>query len=185
MIFFGERAIFAIECNIARIINKHIYINFQYWADGKNIGDFNAEIDLSSCRKRMSRFLKMSHQRYEQKLEGKTKEEILGLIYDSVILTIPEGTNLDEILSDRTYVVEDISVDIEDIEERFHLDSIGSSSFDDEFSVVLLETKLGYDRLIWRVISSMDIFEAAIPSQKFDIVSQEFLDWADGIIQSL
>ncbi|MCC5670195.1 hypothetical protein LC653_42000 [Nostoc sp. CHAB 5784] len=70
----------------------------------------------------------------------------------------------------------------ENIERRFHLDSFGMSSFSDKFNVILVETKSGKQRLIWRVLSEMKVYEVFLEPKSFEAVANQFLIWAESQI---
>jgi hypothetical protein len=175
MSIFGDKSLFAIEYEESCIISSSIYINFQFWIGGERIGDYEDEISLSSCLSYLSDFLKFSAQRYEFDLDQMDKEEIFKTIYDSIVLTIPDHVSIDEILSGEYIIEIPITPRFENIQERFHLDSIGMSAFQDKFSIILVETELKFGRIIWRKIADMKIREVILPPNYFESVANQFI----------
>lgn len=175
MSIFGDKSIFAIDCEESRVISGSTYINFQFWSGGIRIGDYEDEISLSSCLGYFSDFLSFSGQRYEPDLDKMDKEDVFKAIYDSIVFTIPDHVSMGEVLSGE-YVMEiPVTPKFENIQERFHLDSIGMSSFQDKFSIILIETESRFERLIWRKITDMKIQEVILPPNYFETISKQFI----------
>ncbi len=164
MSIFGNKSFFAIEYEKTRVIDKYIYINFRFWAGGQEIGDYEDEIYLHTCLSYLSDFLKLSDQRYEPELEQKNKDDVFQIIYDVMFVEPPEDV-------DSNFFYRKVA----DLGTRFHLDSIGSSSFDDKFNIILIDTSSGYERLIWRTLSDMEIHEITLPPKTFETVANQFL----------
>jgi hypothetical protein len=175
MSIFGDKSLFAIECEKSCVINNFTYINFQFWIGDEKVGDYEDEISLSSCLSYFLDFLKFSGQRHELELDQMLKEDVFRVIYESIILTIPENVNIEEILSGEYVIENPVTPKFENIQERFHLDSIGMSSFQDKFSIILVETELGFERIIWRKIASMKIREIILPPHYFETVANQFI----------
>ncbi|NJL77642.1 MAG: hypothetical protein HC836_35470 [Richelia sp. RM2_1_2] len=182
MSIFGDISIFAIECQVSRLLEERVYANFQIWVGGKSIGDYEDEIMLYSCMSYLSDFLKFTGNRYEPDLDEKSKEEVFQIIFDSVVYTLPVGKNWNEIFTNYNPSNEDAQPPYEDIQRRFHLDSFGMSSFSDKFNLILVETKTGKQRLIWRAISDMKVHEQILEPGSFEAVANQFLLWAESQI---
>jgi predicted house-cleaning noncanonical NTP pyrophosphatase (MazG superfamily) len=183
MSIFGDKSSFAIECQISRVLNGQTYAHLRLWVGGKPIGDYEDEIILSSCISYLSDFLKFTGNRYEPDLDEKSKEEVFQLIFDSVVDTIPTGiTTLSEMVSIYNSSNDNAQPLYDNIERRFHLDSFGMSSFSDKFNLILVETKSGKQRLIWRTLSDMEIHEALLKPKSFEAIANQFLVWAESQI---
>ena len=183
MSIFGTKSIFAIECQVSRVLDGQVYAHLRLWVGGKPLGDYEDEIVLYSCISYLSDFLKFTGNRYEPDLDEKSKEEVFNIIFDSVVYTVPDGiTTWSEIVSIYNPSNDDTQPPYEDIENRFHLDSFGMSSFSDKFNVILVETKSGKQRLIWRAISDMKVHEQILGSRIFESVANQFISWAEAQI---
>jgi len=181
MSIFGDQSIFAIECQVSRLLEKRVYTHFQVWVGGKPIGDYEDEIMLYSCMSYLSEFLKFTGNRYEPELDEKSKEEVFKMIFDSVVYTLPVEKTWNEIFA--IYNPSDgIQPPYEDIMRRFHLDSFGMSSFSDKFNLILVETQSGKQRLIWRAISDMELHEQILEPKGFEAIANQFLLWAESQI---
>jgi hypothetical protein len=145
------------------------------WAKENSIGDYEDEIFLTSCVAYLEDFLSFSGQRYEPDLDQKSKEEIFELVYDSVIFTLPARFTIGELLNHNFSSDRGSITPYENVQERFHLDSIGMSSFQDKFNIILVENILGEEKLIWRTISDMQIREVTLPAKCFEDVANQFL----------
>lgn len=185
MSIFGDKSLFAIEYENSHEHNSPIYIHFRFWAGGQEIGDYEDIIYLSDCLCYLSDFLKLSRQRYEPELEQKSKEDIFKIIYDAFIITLPDQIRLEDILSNNLVVQECDPQKFDNIQERFYLDSIGMSSFQDKFNVILIEDSLGNERLIWRTLSNMKIYEIHLPSKTFETVANDFLLHANAYLNTI
>ncbi|RUR81868.1 Imm42 family immunity protein [Chlorogloeopsis fritschii PCC 9212] len=184
MSIFGDKSSFAIECQVSRVIDGQTFAHLRLWVGGKPIGDYEDEIVLSSCISYLLDFLKFTGDRYEPNLDEKSKEEVFQLIFDSVVYTIPTGiTTLSEIVSIYNSSNDKAQLLYENIERRFHLDSFGMSSFSDKFNLILVETKSGKQRLIWRALSDMKIHEALLEPKSFEAIANQFLVWAESQIR--
>jgi len=183
MSIFGAKSIFAIECQVSRILDERVYTHFQVWIGGKPVGDYEDEIVLWSCISYLSDFLKFTGNRYEPDLDKKSKEEVFHLIFDSVVSTLPAGIKIwSEIVSIYNSSNDNTQPPYEGIERRFHLDSFGMSSFLDKFNLILVETKSGKQRLIWRAISDMKVHEQILEPRSFEAIANQFLLWAESKI---
>lgn len=182
MSIFGDKYSFAIECQVSRVLDGQTFAHFQLWAGGESIGDYEDEIVLSTCIRYLLDFLQFTGNRYEPDLDEKSKQEVFKSIFDSVVYTIPVGiTTFNEIgaiytLSDKAQLL------YENVERRFHLDSLGMSSFSDKFNVIIVETKSGKQRLIWRGLSDMKVHEVFLEQKSFEAIANQFLLWAESQI---
>lgn len=184
MSIFGNKYNFAIECQVSRVLDGQPYAYLRLWAVGKSIGDYEDEIVLSICMRYLLDFLQFTGNRYEPDLDKKSKEEVFQLIFDSVVYTIPTGiTTLSELIASYTPPNNNAQPLYENIERRFHLDSFGMSSFLDKFNLILVETQSGKQRLIWRVISEMKVYEALLEPKTFEATANQFLLWAESHIR--
>jgi hypothetical protein len=178
MTLFGNKTIFAIECELSRAFTNPIYIHFRFWAGGENIGNYEDEIFLSTCISYLKEFMEFAGQRFEPELEGQSKEDIFRLIFDSVVFTVPPGMNISEFICGGASFEENPMPRYKNIEKRFHLDAVGVSSFD-KFNIILVETLSGEERLIWRTLSDMELHEIVIPLKGFETVAKQFTSWVD------
>lgn len=183
MSIFGDKYSFAIESQVSRVLDERVYIHFQVWVGGKPIGDYEDEIMLYSCISYLSDFLKFTGNRYEPDLDKKSKKEVFQIIFDSVVYTLPAGKTWNEIFANYNPSNEDTQPPYEDIQRRFHLDSFGMSSFSDKFNLILVETKSGKQRLIWRAISDMELHEQILEPRSFEAIANQFLLWAESQIR--
>jgi Immunity protein 42 len=185
MSIFGDKSLFAIEYEHSCGHNSHTYIHFRFWAGGQEIGDYEDIIYLSDCLCYLSDFLKLSNQRYEPELEQKSREDIFRIIYDSCMVTLPDQIRLEDILSNNLVTQESNPQKFNNIQERFHLDSIGMSSFQDRFNIILIEDRSGNQRLIWRTLSDMKIYEVNLPFKTFETVANQFLIDANAYLNTI
>ena len=183
MSIFGDKYSFAIECKVSRMLDGQTFAHFQLWAGGKSIGDYEDEIFLSTCISYLLDFLQFTGNRYEPDLDEKSKEEVFKSIFDSVVYTIPAGiTTFNEIVAIYNSLSDNTQLLYKNVQRRFHLDSFGMSSFSDKFNVILVETKRGKQRLIWRVISDMKVHEVFLEQKSFEAIANQFLLWAESQI---
>jgi len=104
------------------------------------------------------------------------------LIFDSVVRTLPAGKTWNEIIATCNSSSDNTQPPYEDILRRFHLDSFGMSSFSDKFNLILVETKSGNQRLIWRAISDMELHEQILEPGSFEAIANQFSLWAESQI---
>ena len=178
MVCFGDKSNFAIECQVSRNLDNQPYINFRLWIDEKPIGDYEDEIPLFGCTSYLINFLKFSETRYEADLENKSKEEVFDQIFNSVIFTFPEGLTMDDLIRKNSELYKLTPAPYEKMEERFHLDPLGLSSFADKFNVILVEKKDRRQRLIWRNLFNLELHEKVLEPQSFESVAAQFLEWS-------
>lgn len=175
---FGDKNEFAIECEICEIHSeKWVFANFRLWANNQPIGDYEDSMDLLGGSHWLKTFLNCSDGRFESTLDDKTAEEVFSLLFDSVMLTYPKGG----ILNEQPFPIISPPKLYSNIRNRFHLDSIGMSSFMDKWNVILVETSNKSQRFIWRNLDDLKIFEANFPPGKFEEISNMFLRWVDSI----
>jgi hypothetical protein len=179
---FGDKNEFAIECEIREIHSeKWVFAYFRLWANNTPIGDYDDSMDLLSGARWLKTFLNCPDGRSESSLDDKDAEEVFSLIFDSVMLTVPKGSSLKELLEDVTPPPDSPTPLYPNIINRFHLDQVGMSSFMDKWNVILVDTANKSQRLIWRNLDDMKILEANLPAGKFEEISKMFLRWVDSI----
>ncbi len=177
MSIFGNKSNFAIECQVSRILDNKLYLNFQLWIDEESIGDYEDEIPLSGCIGYLIDFLKFSDDRYEPDLEDKSKDEVFDKIFNSVIYTFPKGATLEQMINFGFHLDNSNLPQYENIELRFHLDPLGMSSFADKFNIILVETKDKRQRIIWRNLSDLKLHETILKPKTFETIAIQFLEW--------
>jgi hypothetical protein len=179
---FGDKSELAIECDIIKIHSEQwVFAYFRFWANNNPIGDYEDSMDLLSGSRWLKTFLNCPDGRYESTLDDKGAEEVFSLIFDSVMLTVPKGSSLKELLEEVTPLPDSSTPPYPSIIRRFHLDQVGMSSFMDKWNVILVDTANKSQRLIWRNLDDMKIFEANLPAGKFEEISNMFLRWVDSI----
>lgn len=55
-------------------------------------------------------------------------------------------------------------------------------TFSDKFNLILVETKTGKQRLIWRAISDMELHEQILEPGSLEAIANQFLLWAESTI---
>ena len=148
------------------------------WVAGHSVGDYSDSADLRGCLNWLIDSVSGADDRREPSLDDCSKEEVFRLIYETFVLTIPKGVHLleyeppeesDEMVAARlTYP---------DARNRFHLDHVGMSSFD-QWSVILVARGDGAQRFIWKKSRDYKIFETILSEHCFEEVASKFIEWA-------
>jgi len=167
-VLFGDVTTFAIECDNIRFIQSDAYANFRFIAAGNRIGDFDDRVLLCGCVNWGLNSLNHCGQRYEEAFDGMSKSELYFIIHECL-------RNIEA-----RCTVEKMGFDPSDLYHRFVLDDVGMSAFEDKVGVVLVETKSGYDRLIWSSYDESLVNEVTIPNGGYERAVRGFLTWMDG-----
>lgn len=178
---FGNVESFAIECQLVEPSGRDIYAHFRLWINGQSIGDYEESVFLKASLNWLIQFMQYSNDRCEPSLEWKDKVEVFRLIFDSVMLTVPQGLTVSDIINDTSYS-DTASPDYPNARERFHLDQVGMSSFSDKWNVILVENNDSSHRLIWRNLQDMQMQEAVIPPDCFEKAATQFIEWASSLV---
>lgn len=180
---FGSTSTFGIECEItSRQDERWIYGHLRMWANENPIGDYEDSIDLRGCLNWLVDFVRYENVRCEPSLDIKSKEEVFRLLFDSFMLTVPEGVGILEFVHKESKELMAARLAYPQARERFHLDGVGMSSFSDKWNVILVEKSDRVQRLIWRNLKDMQIHEALLTPGKFEHVTAHFITWASAII---
>lgn len=176
---FGTTSTFGIECEITyRYDETWTYGHIRMWADANPIGDYEDSTHLRACLNWLVDFLSYADVRCEPSLDNKSKEEVFRLLFDSCMLTMPEGVGILEFVPEEAEELDAARLAYPQARERFHLDGVGMSSFSDKWNVILVEKSDRFQRLIWRNLKDMRIQEALLPPGCFEAVAAQFVTWA-------
>ena len=178
MTLFGTTSTFGIECEITfRQDESWTYGHIRMWADANPIGDYEDSTYLRACLNWLTNFHSYANVRCEPSLDNKSKEEVFRLLFDSCMLTIPEGVGFLEFVPEESEELGAARLAYPQARERFHLDDVGMSSFYDKWNVILVEKSDRVQRLIWRNLKDMQIHEALLPPGRFEDVAAQFITW--------
>lgn len=179
---FGDKKTFAIECENVSPPDMESYIHFRVWARGHFIGDYEETVLLKASLSWLLEFMKYSQSRREPSLDTKSKEEVFQLIFDSVVLTVPQGLILSDVVKDSAICPDPTPPSYANVRERFHLDQIGMSSFSDKWNIILIENEDRSQRLMWRNLKDMQVHEALLPPSCFENAVSGFIQWANLLV---
>jgi hypothetical protein len=102
------------------------------------------------------------------------------LVFDSIMITVLKGENIRSLSLEPDLPYDyDSSLAQSKMRNGFHIDDVGMSSFCDKWNIILVENRNLWQRLIWRNLDTMELKEALLPPNRFEQVSQLFLDWTD------
>ncbi|MEV8520178.1 Imm42 family immunity protein [Dyella marensis] len=131
----GQRERFAVEIDVAMVIDGWVYGSFIFWIDGMKVGDMSdLSVDLKGCWHWMRDFIENPMDRFEPGLYEMDKRQIY-LRLASPILYGGDPTGFAKEMYQQTY-------------ERFHVAHIGMSSFDN-VALLLVKDKDGREHLVW------------------------------------
>jgi hypothetical protein len=154
----GNSKLFAIECEIKNIDSYEMILgHFRFWIDSLPVGDWEDLAYLTGIVSWICAFALSDTNRYEALLEGKSKELVYQLLYESVMV--------------RPEIEDTLPQLFDDIYSRFHISYIGMSSFDN-LSMLLIESP-SYQRVIWRVLEG-EVQEMFLPPNEMQRVAKEF-----------
>jgi hypothetical protein len=177
-VIFGNPKEFAIEAELFEKTNSDSYGHFRFWVCGQSIGDFQEIISLTASKRHLLRFLAIDDQRFEERLEKCSKEEVFKALFESIMVTIAEGMTITEYLKKENSKPQDFSyLSKMDFQDRFHLDEVGGESVRDKVNIVLLKRKDSFERIIWRDLKTMLLMEAVLSSGNFRETAEKFLSW--------
>lgn len=162
---FGNKEEFAIECTIEVVKQYTTFGYIRFWIGEKSVGEIEQYCMLNIPVDFLSRSLNFTGQRQDAFLIGKSKEETLEIIHESLYGRNTANLSYQEIdeLSKRY--------------NKFVLSPGGGEAFDGYF-VILLEE---HDRehFIWQMSFGDDqlVKEVFLPKGTYQKVVTSFLEW--------
>ncbi len=160
----GDPAVFAIEWQetLANEARQGVIGHFCFWISGARLGDIDEEISLSMTAHWLRGFLSHAHERQLPLLKGSSKEDVFAYVFDP-----HHDWELDSHLR-----------------RVFFLGEVGGEAIRDKFKIVLLnDTSLGKQRIIWRDVLASTISETCVPDNTFDSIAERFLAACDIPVQ--
>jgi len=161
---FGNKNVFAIECEISERIDDWVFGHFLFWLCGQSIGDWEDSTDIKGCLLWLKDFVNIARNRFEEDLTELNKDAVFELLYHSVMQSNASITHQIQ--------------NYDDIYSRFHISHIGMSSFD-TFSLLLIEQPNGPQRCLWQSESSEEINECYIPQKEMQRVAELCCTWLE------
>jgi hypothetical protein len=180
---FGEKQVFAIECEIVDQIDSWVYANFCFWIEGAKVGAYQETIVLKASIAWLKEFLRNSEKRCIPLFDSMDKEIVFRLIYETVIVTPLKNSSILEMIPENKEETASGRLALSDSEiiNRFHLDDVGMSSFD-EYSIILINREDGKQRIIWKHVDESSVHEAILPPDYFENIAIQFVSWAESYL---
>jgi hypothetical protein len=170
---FGDKAVFAIESEITEFLEGKPFGRFLLWCNHHLIGDDEDNwVMIYACRNHLVEFI--TYSRLMPEVDGMTKEIVFERVYEPVYSEGFFRSSYEEWSR--------IGGDLRtggDLCACHHVEHLGMSSLMDRFQILLVESSNKEQRLIWRVVSSQEMYEGILPPQTFETVAQQFIDWLD------
>jgi hypothetical protein len=166
---FGDKGLFAIECELTEQINGWVFGHILFWLCGNAVGNWEDSTDLKGCFNWLKKFVNEVCSRFERALMELNKEAVFKLLYDSVMFT--EDSDIKE------------TPKFDDIFSRFHISHLGMSSFE-QFDILLIEQPDGEQRCIWRYAGNNDVHECYLPKGEMQRVAKICYTWLETKVNS-
>jgi hypothetical protein len=164
---FGDKGLFAIECELTERLDGWVFGHILFWLCGNAVGNWEDSTDLKGCLNWLKKYANEVCNRFEDALEGLSKESVFKLLHDSVMLT--EGIDIKE------------KPKFDDIFSRFHISHLGMSSFE-QFDILLIEQPNGEQRCLWRCAGNNDVQECYLPKEEMQRVAKLCCIWLETMV---
>ncbi len=161
---FGDKGIFAIECELTEREDGWVFGHILFWLCGNAVGNWKDSTDLKGCLNWLEKFANDVCNRYEDNLNELDKESVFKLLYDSVMFTEDSGKKE--------------KPKFDDIYSRFHISHLGMSSFD-QFDILLIEQPNAEQRCLWRCADNNDVQECYLPKEEMQRVAKQCCIWLE------
>lgn len=165
---FGNKNVFAIECEVTERIDDWVFGHFIFWLNGNSIGDWEDTTDLKGCMMWLKDFVNVVRDRFDERLITLNKDAAFQLLYNSVMQSKEVAHNQ--------------VCEINNIYSRFHITHLGMSSFE-HFDILLIEQPNGRQRCIWQSAAGEGIHEFYLPNKEMQRVAQLCYTWLESKIQ--
>ena len=164
IMIFGDKKIFAIECELTDRIDDWVYGYIVFWFCGQPVGDWDDSTDLKGCLSWLKNFASEARNRFEPELEWADKDTAFEWLYESVM-----HKNGENPINTPKF---------EDVFSRFHIAHLGMSSFD-RFDLILIEQPHSKQRCLWRHESNNEVHECYIPEGEMQKIAKLCQTWLE------
>jgi hypothetical protein len=172
--FFGQSMSFRVEAFYIQTIDSRLYGNFCLHIADRQIGDLDSAIELTSSVRWARIFLREGPRRVRADLDSATAGEVFDILYQRYI------SGASQLRGEHEDVVPRCELESWD-RDPYLIDDIGESSIRDKYTILVIGTGNGDDRVILKSYTEGTLNEFLIRNGDIDSAFREYCTWVDNL----